>query len=74
MRIEPLMCIDRYMKYVEQIGDVVMKKFDPIIDYMYQLDPHDLITPDTYFSSNNEAIGFVFGLFINFCKKSKIIK
>ena len=42
-----------YESYVKEIEAVVRSEFKPIIQKMLEIDPHDLITPDSYFEGES---------------------
>ena len=53
----------RYQDFVAEIESVVKEEFYPIIRKMQVSDPHDLITPETYFASENDARGYIWSMF-----------
>jgi hypothetical protein len=52
---------------------VVRPEFNPIIQKMLEIDPHDLIRPDAYFDHENHAEGFVWKMFVKKAKKEGLI-
>jgi len=62
-----------YENYVKEIEAVVRPEFKPIIQQMLEIDPHDLITPESYFQSEAHAEGFVWRLFIKKAQKEGLI-
>ena len=65
--------IEKYLGYVEMIEDVVKPKFYGVIVEMRMKDPQDFISPETHFSSKNEAFGFVWNIFKRMAKEAKLI-
>jgi hypothetical protein len=55
--------VQRYQDFVSELEQVVKKEFYPIIRKMQTIDVHDLVTPDTYFSSEWDARGYVWNIF-----------
>jgi hypothetical protein len=53
-----------YPPYIETIKTVTKVEYLPILDKMGQWDPHDLVQPDLWFQSENDALGFAFKLFL----------
>lgn len=53
------------------IESVVKDDYKPAIERLKEIDPHDLVRPDTYFDSESSAVGFVFVLIINEIKKDE---
>ena len=47
------------------IKEVTKEEYHPVITKMESWDPHDLITPETWFPSEDSSIGFVYRLFLN---------
>jgi len=43
---------------------VVKPKYQSVIDELIKLDPHDFVTPDTWFSDETSARGLVWKLFL----------
>jgi hypothetical protein len=46
----------------------------PIIDKMYDTDPHDLVTPEGYFTHESHAFGYVWSLFLRKCDEHEYLK
>jgi hypothetical protein len=62
-----------YESYVKEIEAVVKPEFKPIIQQMLEIDPHDLIAPESYFQHENHARGLVWRIFIKKAKKEGLI-
>ncbi len=73
MRVDAIDFVVNYETYVKEIQSVVKPEFEPIIQKMLEIDPHDLITPESYFQHENDAKGFVWGLFMKIAKKEGLI-
>ena len=69
--MESIEFINKYPEYLQMIKKVTKEKYHPIIDRMERWDPHDLITPETWFPDENSAIGMVYRLFISEIRKSE---
>lgn len=63
----------KYETYVKEIEAVVRLEFKPIIQKMLEIDPHDLITPESYFEHENHARGLVWTIFKNKAKKEGLV-
>ena len=74
MKIEAIEFVMNYETYVKEIEAVVRPKFKSIIQKMLEIDPHDLIRPEAYFAHENDAKGFVWGLFMREAKKKGLIE
>ena len=57
--------ITKYPEYLQMIKEVTKEEYHPVITKMESWDPHDLITPETWFPSEDSSIGFVYRLFLN---------
>lgn len=55
--------IRNYEYYLNVLEKIVKPEYQVVIDEMREIDPHELITPDTYFNSN-EGFGLVVNLFV----------
>ncbi len=73
MKVEAIEFVSNYGTYVREIEAVVRPGFKPIIQKMLEIDPHDLITPESYFQHENHARGFVWGLFMKEARKEGLI-
>ncbi len=58
----------KYPEYLKEIQDVVRPELFPQLDELEKIDPHDLVSPDTWFEDGNAARGFVWGLFLKWKK------
>ena len=67
--METIEFISIYDKYLEEIREVIKPDLIPIIIELFEIDPHDLVTPDTYFMAESHARGFVWSLFLQKVKK-----
>ena len=56
--------IRNYENYLNEIQKVVKPDYQSVIDELLQIDPHDLITPDTCFSDASGARGLVWTFFL----------
>ena len=66
--------VNRYPTYLAQLGKVVKPDFQPIIRKMKKLDPHNVVKPEHYFSSEAEAVGVVYRLFLRQVREAVPIK
>lgn len=69
--MEAIVFVRNYMSYLEEISQVIKPDLQPILDELRQVDPHDLVRPDSYFDSENSARGYVWSMFIRKVKKAK---
>lgn len=56
--------VANYDSYLDEIRNVIMPELYPIIEELKSLDPHDLIIPDSWFQNENDARGFIWGMFM----------
>lgn len=61
--------IHKYEKYIKEIRLVIQPNLTPVIDKLADTDPHDLITPETWFPYETAARGFVWSLFLDAVNK-----
>ena len=73
MRVEAIEFVNNYEVYVKEIEAVVRPEFKPIIQKMLEIDPHDLISPESYFEHENHARGLVWRIFMKNAKKEALI-
>jgi len=62
--MDAIMFINRYHLFLNEIESVVKPELYPILDELRQIDPHDLVRPDTWFQGEGDARGFVWSMFI----------
>lgn len=62
--MEAIFFVKNYMNYLNEISEVIKPELQPILDDLRQVDPHDLVRPDSYFDSENSARGYVWSMFI----------
>lgn len=67
-----LQFVIKYEAYINEIQQVTKTEFQPAIDALLQIDPHDLVRPDTFFLNESAARGYVWTLFLK--KLPKVIK
>ncbi len=56
--------INNYEYFIDEIQSVVKPELLPIIEELKAIDPHDLVRPDTWFSGDGDARGFIWSIFI----------
>jgi hypothetical protein len=54
-----------YKKYVSEIRAIIKSNLEPVINKIIERDPHDLITPETWFPNETAARGYVWSQFID---------
>lgn len=67
--MESIEFINKYESYIDEISLVIKPALQPILDELRQLDPHDLVRPDTFFMSESQAKGIVWEMFIKRVKR-----
>ena len=61
--------VNNYQSYLEEISQVIKPELQPVLDELKEIDPHDLVSPDSYFNTENSARGYVWSLFMKRAKK-----
>ncbi len=67
--MEAIEFITKYESYLEEIRAVIKPELLPIIDQLKNIDPHDLVTPETYLVDGSHARGYVWRLFLQRAKE-----
>ena len=62
--MEAIVFVKNYLNYIDEIELVVKPELLPILEEIRDIDPHDLIRPDSFFDSENSARGFVWSMFL----------
>jgi len=58
-----------YQKFLEEIEGVIKPELLPVLQILKDADPHDLVTPDIWFVSETQAMGYVWSLFLQKCRE-----
>lgn len=61
-----------YPTYLDEIEQAVKPELLPIVAELREIDPHDLITPDTWIVSELQARGLVWMFFLKECHKRRM--
>ena len=69
--MEAIEFVNNYQQYLEEISQVIKPELQPVLDELKEIDPHDLVRPETYFNTENSARGYVWWLFLKQVKKYK---
>ncbi len=64
--------VEKYHTYIEEIKSVIRPELEPILHELLETDPHDLISPETYFMNENQARGLIWYHFINRVKMKRL--
>ena len=56
--------VSNYESYLDEISLVIKPDLEPVIIELKEIDPHDLVNPNSWFVNEREARGFVWSLFI----------
>lgn len=62
--MEAIRFVNNYEYFLDEIREVVRPELFPIIEELKEIDPHDLVRPETYFLGAQDARGYVWSLFI----------
>jgi len=60
-----------YEKFLKEIETSIKPELLPVFEKFKQIDPTDLISPDTVFVSASHSRGFVWSLFLKEVRKSQ---
>ena len=72
--MEPIEFINKYESYLDEISNVIKPELLPIIEQLKNIDPHDLIKPETYLIDGSQARGYVWRLFLQRAKEDSSSK
>ena len=67
--MDALEFIINYPSYLDEIEKIVKPELIPIVEELREIDPHDLVSPDTWIVSELKARGFVWTIFLREYKK-----
>jgi hypothetical protein len=67
--MEAIEFITKYESFLDEIRAVIKPELLPIINELKNIDPHDLVTPETYLIDGSHARGYVWRLFLQRVKE-----
>lgn len=67
--MESIEFINRYELYLDEISEVVRHELLQVIEELRQMDPHDIVRPDSFFESESHGKGIVWNMFIKRVRK-----
>lgn len=67
--MEAIAFVRNYLNYIDEISEVIKPELLPILDELRQIDPHDLVRPNSWFQSESEARGYVWSMFVKRIKR-----
>ena len=67
--MEAIEFVIKYESYLDEIQQVIKPELYPVLDEFREIDPHDLVTPETWFPQVNAAKGYVWALFMKEVKQ-----
>ena len=67
--MEAIEFVRKYESYLDEMQQVIKTELFPIINVLRETDPHDLVTPETWFPQENAAKGYVWALFMKEVKQ-----
>jgi len=62
--MEAIEFVLNYEKYLNEIEQVVKPEYAPVIERLKEIDPHDLVRPESWFHTETNARGYVWTLFL----------
>jgi len=72
--MDAIFFVKNYLNYLDEIGEVIKPELQPFLDELRQIDPHDLVRPDTFFIGESQAKGIVWEMFWKQICKSKSLE
>ena len=58
----------KYQDYIDEIRQIIKPEYLPILDEL-EIDPHELVSPDSYFLNEDHMKGVMLGIILNRIKK-----
>ena len=72
--MEAIAFVRKYSEYIETIRKVTNEEYNPALKRLEEIDPHDLVKPDSWFADETSALGYVYWLFLKEVRKETIIE
>ena len=54
--MEAIEFVIKYKQYLTEIEQVVKPEYQPVIEKLRDIDPHDIVRPEHYFNSEAEVV------------------
>jgi len=70
--MDAIVFVKNYLNYLDEISQVIKPELLQVVDELKEIDPHDLVRPDSYFDSENSARGYVWSMFLKGAKKYSV--
>ena len=67
--MEAIEFVTKYEQYLTEIEQVIKPEYQPVIEKLRAIDPHDLVRPDEWFQTESAARGYVWTMFLKESKK-----
>lgn len=61
--MDAIQFVNKYPVLVNQVSQMIKPEYQNVVNQLENTDPHDLITPETYFVDDVHALGFVWNMF-----------
>ena len=58
-----------YHEYLKEISQVIRPEYKSVLEELDNIDPHDLVRPDTFFLNESAMRGLVWSLFVKKIRK-----
>ncbi len=62
--MEAIEFVTKYETYLSEIEQVVKPEYHSVIGKLREIDPHDLVRPESWFHAETDARGYVWTLFL----------
>ncbi|MCE4566021.1 hypothetical protein INQ51_17005 [Maribellus sp. CM-23] len=63
--------VSNFESYIDEIEEVIKPELIPILNKLREIDPHDVVRPDTWIPFQSNARGIVWSLFIREKRKAE---
>ncbi len=63
--------VANYHEYLKEISQVIRPEYNSVINELGEIDPHDLVRPDTFFLNESAIRGLVWSLFLKKVRKNQ---
>ena len=70
--MEAIEFVNRYERYIDELRSVIRPELLSQLDELAETDPHDLVTPETWFPDENSARGLVWSIFVRRVKEIQL--
>lgn len=69
--MEAIEFIRNYDSYIKEIESIIKPELLPVLEELRTTDPHDIVSPETWFPNESSARGMIWSIFVRRVKENE---